>query len=72
MFLPNHLLGERDEVGKMVLDEGGEFLPTIGVQMDGAMDVPGVIERPEVVILHDGSQLATTEDVMNQSEFFGA
>jgi len=60
LFLPNHLLGERDEVGKMVIHKGGETLPAIGIQMDGAMDVPGLIERPEVIILHHGDQLATT------------
>jgi len=60
LFLPNHLLGERDEVGKMVLDEGGEFLPTIGIHVNGAMDVPGVIERPEAIVVHGSIELSAT------------
>ena len=54
---------------EMVIDEGGEFLPTIGIQVNGAMDVPGLIERPEVILLHGGSELASSEDVVNQCDF---
>jgi hypothetical protein len=58
-------------VVEMVIDEGGEFLPAIGIQMNGTMDVPGLIERPEVVIVHGSGKLMSSEDVVNQLEFIG-